>query len=239
MLTLIKRVLLLLLIPASASAWTRTSDQQIGYRAAQLAPRDLRLVIARYHTQYYEGIARALAEEGTEIHRAHLRERIQSETSNIITMLRTRQPMQQVVFRLGMLAHFVGDANNPFQVATDAEVESSHADFEHYFERRMERFPTVFYGLDPRFSLTQYLDRTLHRTANLAPLMDEEYFRGGTRHTSAEFDDRSTAFGVASICYSHAVTDIVNLDFYIWRQAGGDVRQAASMLTPRVIPNAN
>ena len=234
-----KRFLLLLLIPLTANAWTRTSDQQIGARAAQLAPHDLRLLITRLQKQYAAGIDRALAEEGTDIHRAHLRERIEKETNAVIDLIRTKQPMAQVVFRLGMLAHLVGDANNPFHVATDEEVQPAHNDFEHYFERRMERFPTVFYGLDPRFALAQYLERTLRRTTRFAPLMNEEYFRGGARHSSAEFDDRSTAFGVASICYSHAITDIVNLHYYIWREAGGDVRSAASMRTPRVIQNAN
>jgi len=213
-----KRFLLLLFIPLTANAWTRTSDQQIGIRAAQLAPRDLRLVIFRLRNQYSAGIDRALAEEGTDIHRAHLRERIESETKTIISLIR---------------------ANKPFHVATEEALEPSHRDFDHYFERRMEKFPTVFYGLDSRFTLSQYLERTFRRTANFAPLMSEEYFRGGARHTSAEFDDRSTAFGVASICYSHAITDIVNLDYYIWREAGGDVRSAASMRTPRVIQNAH
>ena len=234
-----KRFLLLLLIPITANAWTRTSDQQIGVRAAQLAPRDLRLIIYRFHNQYTAGIDRALAEESADKHRVHLRDRIEKETAAIVMLLRTKQPMQQVVFRLGVLAHLVGDANNPWHVATEDELESSHLDFEHYFERRMERFPTVFYGLDPRFTLPQYLDKTMHRTASYAPLMSEEYFRGGSRHTSSDFDDRSTAFGVASICYSHAVTDIVNVDYYIWREAGGDVRSAASMRAARVIANAN
>ncbi len=31
---------------------------------------------------------------------------------------------------------------------------------------------------------------------------------------------------MASVCYSHAVTDLVNLYYYIWREAGGDVRSA-------------
>lgn len=234
-----KRFVILLLFPLTANAWTRTSDQQIGFRAAQLAPRDLRLVIYRYHNQYIAGIDRALSEERSDPHRAHLRERIQQEADGIVMLLRGKQPMQQVVFRLGVLTHLVSDANNPFHVATDEEMEAFHVDFEHYFERRMERFPTVFYGLDPRFALPQYLDRTMRRTSRFAPLMSEEYFRGGSRHTSSEFDDRSTAFGVAAVCYSHAITDVVNLDYYIWRQAGGDVRSAASMLSARVIANAN
>ncbi len=234
-----KRFVLLLLIPLTANAWTRTSDQQIGARAAQLAPRDMRMIIYRFHSQYTAGIDRALTEEGADPHRAHLRDRIEKETAAIVMLLRTKQPMQQVVFRLGMLAHLVGDANNPFHVATEQDLEASHIDFEHYFERRMERFPTVFYGVDPRFALPQYLERTLHRTSKFAPLMTEEYFRGGSRHTSIDFDDRSTAFGVASICYSHAITDVVNVDYYIWREAGGDVRSAASMRSARVIANAN
>ena len=69
--------------------------------------------------------------------------------------------------------------------------------------------------------------------------MSEEYFRGGHRRTSSEFDDRSTAFGVASICYSHAITDIVNLYYYIWKEGGGDVRSAPSMQTARVIRDAD
>ena len=68
-------------------------------------------------------------------------------------------------------------------------------------------------------------------------LKREEYFRGGVTHTSAEFDDRSTAFGVASVCYSHAVTDLVNLYYYIWREAGGDVRSATAMRTGNLVLN--
>jgi len=63
--------------------------------------------------------------------------------------------------------------------------------------------------------------------------MTEEYFPGGEQQTSATFDDRSTAFGVASVSYSHAVTDIVNLYFYIWREAGGDVRGSRSLQRSR------
>lgn len=232
-------VLLLALLPFTANAWTRSSDHQIATRSTGLAPPDLRLVLKLFQKDYLAGVDRGLAEEGVDIHRTRLRERIEKETKAAIAMLRTNQPMGQVVGRLGTLAHLVGDANNPFHVEIEEALEPSHSDFEHYFEIRMERFPTVFYGLDPRFRLPEYLDKTLARTANFAPLMSEEYFRGGERRTFGDFDDRSTAFGVASICYSHAVTDLVNLYYYIWREAGGDVRSAASMRTGRVVPNAN
>jgi hypothetical protein len=232
-------LLLIFLIPLTASAWTRTSDYQIADRAARLAPLDLNLIIKRLHKNYAAGIDYGIREEDADTHRKQLRERLEKETRGVIGMLRSNQPMAQVVARLGLVAHLVGDANNPFHVNTDEELESLHEDFEHYFERRMVRFPTVFYGLDSRFALPKYLDRTFKRTAGYVPLVSEEYFRDGGRHVSSEFDDRSTAFGVASICYSHAITDLVNIYYYIWEQSGGDVRSASSMRGARVIQHAN
>jgi hypothetical protein len=67
----------------------------------------------------------------------------------------------------------------------------------------------------------------------------EEYFGTGTRRSSADFDDRSTAFGVASISYSRAVTDLVNVYYYIWKEAGGDVRSAVLMREGNLQLNAH
>jgi hypothetical protein len=243
-------VLLLLLLPlavsTTASAWTRTSDERIAKKSAALAPPDLRTIIERFNGEYRHGIERAQSDEGSTAHHffvlsreGQLREQIEKETRRAIQMIRTGEPMGAVAERLGILAHLVADANNPFHVANDdAKLTASHNDFEQYFERKLAKFPTVFYGLDPQFRLTAYLDRTFARTSKFYPLMSAEYFRNGERRTSADFDDRSTAFGVASVCYSRAVTDLVNLYYYIWKEAGGDVRTAAAMQRGNLMLNA-
>jgi hypothetical protein len=87
--------------------------------------------------------------------------------------------------------------------------------------------------------LTRYLDNVFHRSSTFYPLLSEEYFRYGSRRSAAEFDDRSTAFGVASVCYSRSVSDLVNIYYYIWREAGGDVRRAAVMQRGNLLVNAN
>ena len=217
-------IAILFLLPTTIFAWTRTADERIAAKSAELGPRDLQLVLKHFAKQYAHGVDRAVAEEGTDIHREHLRQRIEEETNGVITMIRSNQPMASVAERLGFLAHLVGDANNPFHMNREASLDPAHEDFEHYFERRMQVFPTVSYGVKKDLQLGPYLDRIFARTRQLVPLMNEEYSRGGERHTSAEFDDRSTAFGIASICYSHAVTDTANIYFYIWRQAGGASR---------------
>lgn len=226
---------LLVLFPLTATAWTRASDERIAKKAAALAPPDLAMLIEKFEGDYKTGLARAQSDEGSDLHhyfvlsrKGRLRDGIERETRLAIQMIRRGDGMSDVIQRLGILAHLVADANNPFHVANDdPRLGESHNDFETYFERRLSKFPTVFYGLEPNFELTSYLDKTLARSARFYPLMREEYFRGGTRRSSSEFDDRSTAFGVASVSYSRAVTDLVNLYFYIWKEAGGDVRSAA------------
>jgi hypothetical protein len=226
--------LLLFLVPITANAWTRASDLHIAGRALELAPPDLQLVLKRFEPEFGRGLERAENDEGSEVHhyfvlsrQGKLRERMEQETRRTIAMIRGNQSMALVAEHLGMLAHLVADANNPFHTSdADPRLGLMHDDFEQYFERRMAHFPTVFYGLSADFQLGNYLDRTVARSSRLSPLMSEEYFRGGAVHQSLEFDDRSTAFGVASVCYSHAVTDLVNLYYYIWREAGGDVRSA-------------
>ena len=226
---------LLVLFPLTATAWTRASDERIAKKAAALAPPDLSMLIEKFEGDYKAGLARAQSDEGSDLHhyfvlsrKGRLREAIERETRLATQMIRKGDPMSEVIQRLGILAHLVADANNPFHVANDdSRLAASHNDFETYFERRLSKFPTVFYGLEPDFELQKYLDKTFERSAKFYPLMSEEYFRGGSRRTSADFDDRSTAFGVASVSYSRAVTDLVNLYYFIWKEAGGDVRSAA------------
>ena len=225
------------LFPLTAAAWTRASDERIALKAAALAPPDLRMLIEKFESDYKAGLERAQADEGSDLHRyfvlsrqGRLREGIERESRLIVSMIRKGEPMNDVVQRFGILAHLVSDANNPFHVANDdPRFSTSQNDFETYFERRLAKFPTVFYGLVPNFQMNTYLDKTFARSARFYPLVREEYFRGGTRRTSAQFDDRSTAFGIASISYSRSVTDLVNLYYYIWKEAGGDVRSATVM----------
>jgi hypothetical protein len=246
--TMKRLAILVLFLPLSAFAWTRASDLKIATKSASLAPPDLQLLLHQFEPEYRQGLEKAEADEGSALHHyfvlsrnGKLRERIEGETNAIIHMIRKNQPMTTAIEHMGILAHLVADANNPFHTSNDDQRLTSltHDDFEQYFERRMAKFPTVFYGLDSDFRLNSYLDRTFARTTTFYPLMGEEYFRGGTQRTSAEFDDRSTAFGVASVCYSHAVTDLVNLYYYIWKEAGGDVRSAPVLRHGNLILNAN
>ncbi len=229
--------LLMILCATPAFAWTRATDERIASKATQLAPPDLRLLIDKYPAEFQRGIDDARRADAQELHvyflnRKHgqLPNRIQREVRTSVSSMRERRPVSSFVESLGRVAHLVADANNPFKASdADPRMSASQSDFESYLDRRQKAIPTIFYGLSEPFHLQTFVAGSVTRSAGYYPLLRDEYFRNGRRRTSAEFDDRSTAFAVASLSYSHAVTDLVNIYYHIWKEAGGDVRSAAAM----------
>lgn len=237
--------LILLLTPTLLFAWTPAAEQRIAATSTRLAPPDLRMLIEKYSFEYKQGLTRAAADEGTDSHRyavtsrrGRLEQRLENDIRSAITMIRKRDSLANLVETLGVIAHFVSDANNPFHLDdSDPRMAGCQQDYEAYFEREMRKFPVVFYGVQPRLVPKQYIEQMFARTARFYPLVSEEFYRFGERRSASEFDDRSTAFGVASVCYSRAITDTVNLYYYIWGEAGGDVRRADRLRRGAVLSN--
>ena len=84
------------------------------------------MVLERFQPDFDRGLERAEGDEGSEMHhyfvlsrQGKLRERIEQETRGIIAQLRKRESMSLIVEHLGLLAHLVADANNPFHLGHD------------------------------------------------------------------------------------------------------------------------
>ncbi|HEY0590682.1 MAG TPA: hypothetical protein VGF40_02870 [Thermoanaerobaculia bacterium] len=238
------RALLLLAVPAAAFAWSTEAEVRIAKKAAMLAPPDLRLLLEKYESDYLRGVRDAAEDTSESRHRERvagrrgaIRTELAARVGSALRAVRTRQPMRDLVYELGLTAHIVADANNPLRVGENDFGPAVEADYEAYFSRKLGRFPTVFYGLRDEGEVQAVVNHAIARSRRFNALLEEEYHRDGRLRSSADFDDRSTAFGIASISYSRAVSDLVNVFYAVWKEAGGDVRTAQIMKKGNLLLN--
>lgn len=220
------------LAAAPAPAWTPDSHRVIAASAARLVPPDLYRQIARNREAYLLGAVEPLRDGHPEYHEKNpdgsgrLDEMIALAVDNAIRSIEAHRPFNEIVYRLGVVSHYVADASNPLAVADGDPDEDRYAnDFFRYLASTEPRLRTVFYGFEPGFDgdgdLPRLVDRALRRGRVLYPLVGREYRRVGFRSGVGSFNDRSTAFGVASLSYSHAQSDVAEVLRYIWIAAGG------------------
>lgn len=208
--------------PEVARAWTPATEVSIAKEGARFAPADLHRQIARRQRAFTRGVeSRGGWAPGERLDVAVVR-----EVARAVRMLRTPEPFDQVVEQLGVVCRLVAVAHDPL-VASDADREESRyaADYARYAESASARFPLVFYGFrrdfdEPR-DVARLVAEAVERGRSLYPAVGREYRRIRFGRGTALFDDRSTAFGVTSLAWSHAASDVGEVLRYIWLQAGG------------------
>ena len=234
-------LLALVLLAAAAPparAWSPKSQVAIAEEAAQLAAPDLAPQLERHADRFREGIVAPFRGTAPEQHyrNAHagdgtLDQTIFHEVDAAIAALQKFAPFEDIVYRLGIVSHYLADANNPLNASADDPREGEYyADYLRYMQSAEPRFALVFYAGEPEVTTDREMRllvyRALARSRRDYPLVAAEYARIGYASGVERFDDRSTAFGVAAISFSHAVSDIARVFHYIWlRGGGGDPRQ--------------
>lgn len=212
---------LLWLAPQSASAWTASTRVEMAEYALQVLPPDLERQIQRHQRRYQEGILNGQ----TFLDASLIESAIGREAEKAVRAITSHQPFSDIVFQLGVVAHWVALANDPLLGATATEELGYRQDYGRYLEHASQRFAVLYYGFGRQVETPADLDaliaRTLRRGKVLAPMIDEDYRRVGAIDALRLFDDRSTAFGVGSLAFSHGVSDIASALRYIWLRAGG------------------
>jgi hypothetical protein len=218
--------------PPPAAAWTPHTQVTIAQEAAHLAPPDLARQIKKHKAAYEAGVLAPFDDADPDRHRKHadgsgkLDAALLEEVAGAVAAIRSHQPFNEIVRRMGAVAHYVADANNPLASSEDdPEAGRYFVDYLRYAESALPRFPLVFYGVQPGFDherdVSPLISAALRRGRELYPLVGMEYRKIDFGSGVEEFDDRSTAFGVASVSFSHAVTDVALVLRYIWVRAGG------------------
>ncbi len=204
-------------------------------RAAEYAPRDLRRQIEKHPAALREGVLSAI--ENPQTGRA-LDAVLQEEVENAIQAIRRHKPFAEIVQRLGQVSHYVALANSPLAVGDGDPNEPRYArDWSRYVESAQERFQPTWYG-DGRLiggpeDLQALVARTFARARAGYPLLAAEYAHIDYGEGRQLFDDRSTAFALSALAYSHTISDTIGVLRYIWlRAGGGDFRQFPKLTPP-------
>ncbi|MEO8503584.1 MAG: hypothetical protein ABI609_06775 [Acidobacteriota bacterium] len=231
-------------------AWTPTSQLEIAAEAARLAPPDLARQLLRHEDRFRRGVVDAFHERDAMRHMKNsdgsgtLDRVIVEEADHAVEMIRRHQPFADIAYQLGRVSHFVADADNPLNASQADPIEGTYfADYLFYMQAVEGRFARVFYGADQalarapgRASLQVFVNHVLNRSRLLYPLIGAEYRRVDQVNGQALFDDRSTAFAVAALSFSHALTDSAAVLRDIWlRSGGGDLRGRSAIEAQRLL----
>lgn len=240
--------LLLWSLGTPATAWTQRSQESIALDAARLAPPDLYRQLRRNRAAYLQGVRQPFQNYQPEFHQEHadgagqLNEALNQAVDNAVKSIQLMRPFNEISYRLGLVAHYVSDLNNPLHSSqADGAENRFYTDYLRYVESAQPRFSVVFYGFDPQLDTPQELqslfDDSLERSRRFYGFVGREYRRVGFQSGRRHFDDRSAAFGIASLSHSHAVSDVAEVFRYIWLRAGGtDNRRVFPLKGRDIVP---
>jgi hypothetical protein len=222
--------------PAPAAGWTEDTRARIVRQSMDLMPDSLKGILKQQEVNCLQGARAAAGAAGNESrHRGHdtdaLRERIESTAVAVretVDAINRHEPFRQIAFRFGEVAHLVADLNYPLNHPEGGRVPDPAYDrYGEFVETAMERFTVT---LDPTSTASLqsgnvdgYLEAISERVRPYGSHLEEVFRLEQEKPDPKRFDDRSIAFGIASLSYSRSVSDVSRVWLYIWQQANGDM----------------
>ncbi|MEE9217575.1 MAG: hypothetical protein V3U98_00755 [Acidobacteriota bacterium] len=223
----------LVLCIAPAGAWTPETRAQMVRDAVSLSPPSLQRMLERYRRPLMRGMKTRVseAEAGHFQHADGSGRLVEAAATSLQTLrqaLESGEALKRIAYRMGRVAHLVGDLNNPLASSADDPREALYAeDFARYVERMLPKYRRTLKrrepaGLDDE-SLRAWARQAVERARELYEPIGRSYWIDGKLVRSESFDERSIPFGVGSLAYARAVNDLIQAWMVIWRESGGDV----------------
>ncbi|MGQ9752757.1 MAG: hypothetical protein ACUVRE_09035 [Thermoanaerobaculaceae bacterium] len=198
-------------------------DQELVQRSLPALPPDL----ARQLAKHPQALRRGAQVAANYPHPLHFRggknaveEAVFAQSERLVHAIRSQTSFEEVTAGFGILAHLVLDLYFPVQ-GSDAVAFSS------FLTSRLSRIPVVFYALEaslpfqPREELWRSLLSVDPQARALGEALREDFTRVGGAGNWQKLDDRSTAFGVASVTFNRATSHYAAVASWVWRNAGG------------------
>jgi len=236
---------------SESEAWTSKTYQLIVVKSVELMPASFRNIMKQHQEEILSGVLRPDS-DGESVHQYNvtsksgfLQDKLISLSQQIPVEIHDHHPFREIAVDFGRVAHYIADLNDPLILSDEDKKESTYReDFAVYAEKSIPKFPWIFDGhvnsLLEKSDFQDYFYSIASDTVQKYARIGEAYYPDGVLVSSDTFDDRSHPFGIASLSYSHSISDTVQLWFYIWRKAHGDISFTPFYKRPKkIIAGAN
>ncbi len=191
---LITALTIALLLPAPATAWPRPAYAQMFRNAQQPLPKALATLLKDFESVLLEPCRPMSVEDAAKKAIADFTRKNSNPADSVAAMR---------------------DAGCAAALVSDPHLDA-------FMGAQVSKFAVVFYGFHPAIQAG--------RLSEFVKIRQEESQRLLQRlRRSSELPDRnsdvenSPQFGIASIAFSHAVTDVANVWYHIWKSSNGDL----------------
>jgi hypothetical protein len=229
---------------ADARAWTDATRLRMIKDALKATPPAMCAMLESRAKDLAAGMLEPSRHEDEEVHyqladgRGGLAaEAVFQKEEEIRGLLRARRSIRRVCYECGFLAHLVSDVDFPLNASDSDPREPLYREpYRKYIEMNLDKIPFVL-DRDPspeidRDDVRGFILARARRAGRNYALIGPAFKDDGTPRSPAAVDDKSVPFGIASLSYSSAVSDIVRVWTHLWKSINGDLQGTPYLNAP-------
>lgn len=225
----------MLIFPSILHAWTDSTRVRMVQDAMKVSPPALNTILQRYQADLRRGMLDPSRHEDEEVHfqnadgdRGMGAAGVAHKVEEIRSILEKQGSLRRFVYEMGTLAHLIADIGFPLNASDSDPREPLYREaFRQYVERSLDRIPFVYEPAGPAElsdgELEEFVMIRAREAARSYRLIGPAFKDDGSAVSPDALDERSIPFGIASVSYSQATTDIVRLWRYVWISVNGDL----------------
>lgn len=229
---------------ALAQSWTDGTRTRMIQDALKISPPALREILLHYEKDLLRGMLDPSRRETEEVHFQHADGRrglaaagVERKVAEIRDLLKTRASFARVTYEMGVLAHLVSDAEFPLNASDSDPREALYRDaYRRYVEKMLDRIPFVIDREEPaalkKDDVRGFVLGIARRAAKNYALIGPAFKDDGSPVAPSALDERSVPFGITSLSYSHAASDVSWIWKHVWTSIHGDMQGTPFLNSP-------
>jgi hypothetical protein len=203
--------------------------------ALKVSPPALNTILDRYREDLRRGMLEPSRHEEEEVHYQHGdggkgmgAAGVARKVEEVREILKKQGSLRRFAYEMGTLAHLMSDVGFPLNASDSDSREPLYREaYRLYVERSLDKIPFVLEPGGPAElsdgDLQGFVMARARQAERSYELIGPAFKDDGTAISPDALDERSIPFGIASLSYSQATSDIVRIWRYVWVSVNGDL----------------